>query len=29
METRPVEELPDTLRGIFRARGEGEERMTR
>jgi cytochrome d ubiquinol oxidase subunit I len=29
LETRPVEELPDTLRGIFRARGRGEERMMR
>ena len=29
IESRPVEDLPDTLRGIFRARGEGEERMTR
>jgi cytochrome d ubiquinol oxidase subunit I len=29
MEVRPVNELPDTLRGIFSARGSGEERMTR
>jgi cytochrome bd ubiquinol oxidase subunit I len=29
IESRPVEDLPDTLRGIFRARGEGEERMIR
>ena len=29
LETRPVGELPDTLRGIFTARGRGEEKMTR
>ncbi len=29
LETRPVSELPDTLRGIFAARGSGEERMTK
>jgi cytochrome d ubiquinol oxidase subunit I len=29
VETTPVSELPDTLRGIFSARGSGEERMTR
>ena len=29
VETRPVDELPDTLRGIFSARGSGDERMTR
>ena len=29
LETRPVSELPDTLRGIFSARGSGEERMTK
>ena len=29
VEARPVGELPDTLRGIFAARGRGEERMTR
>jgi len=29
MEVRPVNELPDTLRGIFSARGSGEERMTK
>jgi hypothetical protein len=29
LETRPVGELPDTLRGIFTARGSGEEKMTR
>ena len=28
LEARPVGELPDTLRDIFRARGAGEERMT-
>lgn len=29
LETRPVSDLPDTLRGIFSARGRGEERMVR
>ena len=29
LEARPVGELPDTLRDIFRARGSGEEKMTR
>ncbi len=29
LESTPVEDLPDTLRGIFTARGEGEERMVR
>ena len=29
VEAQPVEALPDTLRGIFAARGRGEERMTR
>ncbi len=29
LETKPVEDLPDTLRSIFTARGEGEERMVR
>ena len=29
VESRPVDALPDTLRGIFSARGSGEERMTR
>jgi cytochrome d ubiquinol oxidase subunit I len=29
VESRPVSELPDTLRGIFAARGRGEERMTK
>ena len=29
IETKPVDELPDTLRGIFTARGKGEERMTK
>jgi cytochrome d ubiquinol oxidase subunit I len=29
LETRPVGDLPDTLRGIFTARGKGEERMTK
>ena len=29
VESRPVEALPDTLRGIFAARGSGEEGMTR
>ncbi len=29
LETTPVDDLPDTLRGIFTARGEGEERMTK
>jgi cytochrome d ubiquinol oxidase subunit I len=29
VETRPVSDLPDTLRDIFRARRSGEERMTR
>ncbi len=29
VESTPVDALPDTLRGIFAARGSGEERMTR
>jgi cytochrome d ubiquinol oxidase subunit I len=29
LEVKPVEELPDSLRGIFTARGRGEEKMTR
>ncbi len=29
VESTPVDALPDTLRGIFSARGSGEERMTR
>ncbi len=29
VESKPVDELPDTLRGIFAARGRGEEKMTR
>ena len=29
VEAKPVDALPDTLRGIFAARGSGEERMTR
>jgi hypothetical protein len=29
VESTPVEALPDTLRGIFAARGRGEEHMTR
>jgi cytochrome d ubiquinol oxidase subunit I len=29
LEAKPVDELPDTLRGIFTARGRGEEKMTR
>ena len=29
IESRPVGELPDTLRGIFSARGSGDERMTK
>jgi cytochrome d ubiquinol oxidase subunit I len=29
IETRDVSDLPDTLRGIFSARGRGEERMIR
>ena len=29
IESKPVSELPDTLRGIFAARGEGKEKMTR
>ncbi len=29
VETKPIDQLPDTLRGIFSARGKGEERMTK
>jgi cytochrome d ubiquinol oxidase subunit I len=29
IESKPVSELPDTLRGIFSARGRGEEKKTR
>ena len=29
VESRPVDTLPDTLRGIFAARGSGEKRLTR
>jgi cytochrome d ubiquinol oxidase subunit I len=29
VESKPVDALPDTLRGIFAARGSGEEKMTR